>query len=170
MNKLNPYLKIILVIGFLILVYFIFMMIGGGFGKKQGNIKAMNDGNSPFLFAHRGLSEYYPENTRESIEAAKLKGFKGLEVDIRKSSDNEFVLFHDEDCSRLLGIDKNIYELSATQIRGQHVLVNGVESGSYVMTLKELLDNYKDDFIIYFDMKLKDIDDVDDLGQPDSIL
>jgi len=37
------------------------------------------------------------------------------------------------------------------------------ETESYVMTLNELLDDYKDDFIIYFDMKLKSIDDVDDL-------
>jgi glycerophosphoryl diester phosphodiesterase len=164
MNQFKPIWKIVLVLCLLSLAYFSFMMIGGGFGKKQGNIKAMNDGNAPFLFAHRGLSEYYPENTRESIEAARLKGFKGLEVDIRKTSDNEFILFHDENCSRLLGIDKNINELTATQIRGQHVLFNGLESGSYVMTLKELLDNYKDDFIIYFDMKLKDFDDVDELA------
>jgi hypothetical protein len=163
MNKLNPYLKIILVIGFLIIAYFIFMMIGGGFGKKQGNIKALNDGNSPFLFAHRGLSEYYPENTREAIEAAKLKGFKGLEVDIRKTSDHELVLFHDEDCSRLLGINDKIFNLSVAQIKEHHVLFDGIESVSYVMTLKELLDNYKDDFTIYFDMKLKDLDDVDEL-------
>jgi len=163
MNQFKPIWKIILVLCLLILAYFGFMMIGGGFGKKPVNIMAMNDASSPFLFAHRGISAYFPENTREAIEDAKLKGFKGLEVDIRKSSDNEFVLFHDEDCSRMLGIDKKIYELSASQIKERQVLVNGVESGSYVMTLKELLDNYKDDFIIYFDMKLKDIDDVDEL-------
>jgi hypothetical protein len=139
------------------------MFIGGGFGKKPVTINAVNDGNSQFLFAHRGISEYYPENTREAIEAAKLKGFKGLEVDIRKSSDNEFILFHDENGSRLLGINSNIWDLSTSQIKGRHLLFNDIESGSYVLTLKELLDNYKDDFIIYFDMKLKKIKDVDEL-------
>jgi hypothetical protein len=163
MNQFKLFRKIILITGLLILAYFIFMMIGGGFGKKQGNIEAMNIGNSPFLFAHRGLSEYFPENTREAIEAAKLKGFKGLEIDIRKTSDNEFVLFHDEDCNRLLGIDDKIYKLSTAQIKGRHVLFDSIESNSYVITLKEFLDIYKDDFIIYFDMKLKDLDDVDEL-------
>lgn len=163
MDQFKPFWKILLLLCLLILAYFSFMIIGGGFSKKPLNINAMNDGSAPFLFAHRGLSEYYPENTREAIEAAKLKGFKGLEVDIRKSSDNEFVLFHDEDCNRLLGINSRIYDLSVSQIKGLHVLFNGIESGSYVMTLKELMDNYKDDFIIYFDMKLKDIEDVDEL-------
>jgi len=163
MNHLKTFWKLILILGLLILAYFSFMFIGGGFGKKPVNIKAINDGNTQFLFAHRGLSEYYPENTKEAIEAAKLRKFTGLEIDIRKSSDNEFILFHDEDCSRLLGINSKICDLSTSQIKGRHILFNGIESGSYVMTLKELLDNYKDDFIIYFDMKLKDIDDIDEL-------
>jgi len=154
---------IALVFGFLILAYFCLMLIGGGFGKKPVNIEAMKDANSPFLFAHRGISEYYPENSRESIEAAKLKGFRGLEIDIRKTRDNEFILFHDDECSRLLGTDKKINELGIKQIKERHILFNGIESGSMVMTLEELLDDYKDDFIFYFDMKLKDLDDIDKL-------
>jgi glycerophosphoryl diester phosphodiesterase len=163
LNHYKNFRIIILIIGILVIAYFGFMLIGGGFGRKPVNIDAMNDGNSPFLFAHRGISEYYPENTREAIDAAKLKGFKGLEIDIRKSSDDEFILFHDEDCSRLLGIQGKIDELSTTQIKERHVLFDGIESDSYVLTLRELLDNYKDDFIFYFDMKLKDIDDIDEL-------
>ena len=163
MIQMKPLKWIIRILTIIVIVYFVFMMIGGGFGKKPTNINVITSSISPFLFAHRGLSDYYPENTREAIEAAKLKGFKGLEVDIRKTSDNEFVLFHDEDCSRLLGINSRIYDLSISQIKERHVLFNGIESESYVMTLKELLNNYKDDFIIYFDMKLKDIDDVDEL-------
>jgi len=163
MKYKNLLVKILFIIALLIIAYIGFMLIGGGFGKKPVNIKAMNDGNSQFLFAHRGISEYYPENTKEAIEAAKLKGFTGLEIDIRKSSDNEFILFHDDDCSRLLGIENKIYDLSTSQIKERHVLFNGIESGSYVMTVRELLDNYKDDFIIYFDMKLKDLDDIDEL-------
>lgn len=163
MKYKKPILKIILIFILLIIAYFSFMFIGGGFGKKPVNMKLINDDYSPFLFAHRGLSEYYPENTREAVEAAKLQGFTGLEIDIRKSSDNEFILFHDEDCRRLLGINSKICDLSISQIKGRHILFNGIESGSYVLTLKELLDNYKDDFIIYFDMKLKDLDDIDEL-------
>lgn len=163
MNHFKLFRSFILILGLLILAYFGLMLLGGGFGKKAADIKAMDDDNSPFLFAHRGISAYYPENSRESIEAAKLKGFKGLEIDIRKSSGNEFILFHDEDCSRLLGIDGKISDLSTGQIREHHLIFNHTASGSKVITLKEMLDEYKDDFIFYFDMKLKGFDDVDDL-------
>jgi glycerophosphoryl diester phosphodiesterase len=156
-------IKIFIIFGVLILIYLAFMMIGGGFGKKPLDIKEMNGDNSPFLFAHRGISAYYPENTRESIEAAKMQGFKGLEIDIRKSSDNEFILFHDEDCSRLLGISSKICDLSTAQIKEHRLIFNNTQSGSTVITLKEMLDEYKDDFIFYFDMKLKGFDDADDL-------
>jgi hypothetical protein len=152
-----------LILAFISIAYFGFMLIGGGFGKKPLDIKEMNDDNSPFLFAHRGISAYYPENTRESIEAAKMQGFKGLEIDIRKSSDNEFILFHDEDCSRLLGISGKICDLSTAQIKEHHLIFNNTQSASTVITLKEMLDEYKDDFIFYFDMKLKGFDDADDL-------
>jgi len=155
--------RIFFVMALLFVSYFGLMLLGGGFGKKPLNIMAMNDDNSPFLFAHRGISEYHPENSRESIEAAKLNGFKGLEIDIRKSSGNEFILFHDEDCSRLLGIDGKISDLSTAQIREHHLIFNHTATGSSVITLKEMLDEYKDDFIFYFDMKLKGFDDVDDL-------
>ena len=163
MNRRKSIRKIILILGILILAYFGFMLIGGGFGKKPLNIREINDDNSQFLFAHRGISAYYPENTREAIEAAKLQGFKGLEIDIRKSSDNEFILFHDEDGGRLLGVDSKIYDLSVAQIKEHRVLFDNVESGSYVLTLKEFLEEFKDDFVIYFDMKLKGWKDVDEL-------
>jgi len=147
----------------LLIAYFSFMMIGGGYDKNPLNIRAMNEKTSPFLFAHRGVTADFPENSREAVEQAKIKDFKGLEVDIRKSSDNEFVIFHDEDCNRLLGIDGEINDLNVVQIKEHKLLFNNAETESYVMTLNELLDDYKDDFIIYFDMKLKSIDDVDDL-------
>lgn len=155
--------NIFLFFGILIMAYFSFMFLGGGFGKKQLNIDAMKNGNAPFLFAHRGISAIYPENSREAIEAAKLRGFKGLEVDIRKSSDNEFIVFHDEDGSRMLGIDRQIDELSTAQIKEHPLLFNNIKSKSRVLSVKELLDEFKDDFIIYFDMKLKGFDDIDDM-------
>jgi len=163
MNQIKIIKRIFLVILLLILAYFSFMMIEGGFGKKPIDLKAINDDNSTIFFAHRGISAYYPENSREAIEAAKLKGFKGLEIDIRKSSDNEFILFHDEEGGRLLGFDSKICDLSTAQIKEHSLIFNNLETSSYVLTLNEFLDEYKDDFIIYFDMKLKGFDDIDEL-------
>jgi glycerophosphoryl diester phosphodiesterase len=154
---------IILIIFLLIIAYFGFVFAGGGFGKKPLILNKITNQNSLFLFAHRGIAAEFPENSRGAIEQAKIKGFKGLEVDIRKSSDNEFILFHDADCSRLLGIDSMINSLSTSQLKEHPLLFNNKQSGSYVITLKEMLDEYRDDFFIYFDMKLKSFNDIDEL-------
>jgi glycerophosphoryl diester phosphodiesterase len=147
----------------LIIAYFSFVFAGGGFGKKPPDFMIVNNNNSPFLFAHRGITAEFPENSREAIQQAKISGFNGLEIDIRKSSDNEFILFHDENGSRLLGTQGNIDEMSTASIKEHPLLFNNIPSGSSVITLKEMLDEYKDDFIFYFDMKLKSIKDVDEL-------
>ena len=163
MNQRKLIFLIFLIPTGMAVAYFGFILFGGGYGKKPVNIQGLNSGNSLFLFAHRGISAEFPENSKGAIEQAKIMGFKGLEIDIRKTSDNEFVLFHDEDCDRLLGISEKIYNLSTSQVKERHLQLNDTNTSHYVLTLKEMLDEYKDDFIIYFDLKLKGFDDADDL-------
>ena len=147
----------------IILVYVSLVYFQGGFGKKDPVILPVKNQDSVLLFAHRGVTEKFPENSREAIEQAKKLKFKGLEVDIRKSADNQFILFHDENAGRLLGIDTNIYNLTTRQIKGYKLLIDKDTSKSMVMTLPEMLDEYRGDFIIYLDMKLKGIAEVDEL-------
>ncbi|KOH46334.1 glycerophosphodiester phosphodiesterase family protein [Sunxiuqinia dokdonensis] len=45
--------------------------------------------------AHRGYSEFYPENTLLAIEEAFKRGIKYCEVDVAVSSDGVYVLHHD---------------------------------------------------------------------------
>lgn len=45
--------------------------------------------------AHRGYSEFYPENTLIAIEEAFRRGVKYCEVDVAVSSDGVYVLHHD---------------------------------------------------------------------------
>ncbi len=45
--------------------------------------------------AHRGYSEFYPENTLIAIEEAFKRGIKYCEIDVAISSDNVYVLHHD---------------------------------------------------------------------------
>ena len=51
----------------------------------------------PKFIAHKGYSSKYYENTEESFRAAAKLGFYGIETDIRKTSDNKFVCWHDAD-------------------------------------------------------------------------
>ena len=45
--------------------------------------------------AHRGLSEHYPDNSKEAFIEAINKGFDMLEVDIQLCKKNNIVIFHD---------------------------------------------------------------------------
>lgn len=52
------------------------------------------------VFAHRGLSGYYPENTILSFEKAIKEKPYGIELDVHKTKDNQLVVIHDEDVER----------------------------------------------------------------------
>ncbi|MCR6098223.1 glycerophosphodiester phosphodiesterase [Salipaludibacillus agaradhaerens] len=52
------------------------------------------------IFAHRGASGTYPENTMDAYKAAAEAGADGLEVDVQLSKDGVPVLIHDETVNR----------------------------------------------------------------------
>lgn len=47
-------------------------------------------------YAHRGASEYAPDNTFCSFYLGLLMGANGIETDVRKTKDGVLVLFHDD--------------------------------------------------------------------------
>jgi len=163
-SMLKSILKAFLIIIILIiLAYCALVYILGGYGPKDPVALPLKSQDSLLLFAHRGVTEKFPENSREAIEQARKLKFKGLEVDIRKSADNQFILFHDENAQRLIGVDTGIYYLTTAQIKTYNLLFEGDTSKSAVLTLPEMLDENRNDFIIYLDMKLKGIHAVDEL-------
>ena len=48
------------------------------------------------IWAHRGASGYYPENTLPSFQGAVDMKADGIELDIQLSKDGEIVVCHDE--------------------------------------------------------------------------
>lgn len=52
------------------------------------------------LFAHRGYSGKYPENTMLAFEQARLAGVRAVELDVHFSKDGEMVIIHDETIDR----------------------------------------------------------------------
>lgn len=54
------------------------------------------------IWAHRGMSMRYPENTLLAFEkAAQVPGICGIELDVQLSKDGEIVVFHDETIDRV---------------------------------------------------------------------
>ena len=55
------------------------------------------------LCAHRGASEYWPENTLSSFYAGIDMGADGVETDIQRTKDGVLVIFHDPTMERTTG-------------------------------------------------------------------
>ena len=52
------------------------------------------------IFAHRGFSGKYPENTMLAFKKAVEIGCDGIELDVHLTKDNVLVIIHDEDIKR----------------------------------------------------------------------
>ena len=64
---------------------------------KINNIKQFNP---PWIIAHRGYSQKYPENTLAAFEAAAATGVPMIELDVRFSRDRRPVVIHDTTLER----------------------------------------------------------------------
>lgn len=52
------------------------------------------------IFAHRGFSGYYPENTMLAFKKSIEIGVDGIELDVQLTKDNTVVIIHDETIDR----------------------------------------------------------------------
>ena len=67
-------------------------------------------------FAHRGGDRVAPENTMAAFADAVAQGYRYLETDVHASLDGEVYAFHDNDLSRMVGMDVAINQLPAAEI------------------------------------------------------
>ena len=67
--------------------------------------------------AHRGASDYEPENTLRAFECAIEMGATMLELDVRLSGDDQLVIIHDEDLSRLASDPRPVRGLTWSRSR-----------------------------------------------------
>ena len=52
------------------------------------------------VYAHRGYSGRYPENTMLAFKEAEKTGCYGIELDVQLTKDGEVVIIHDERVDR----------------------------------------------------------------------
>lgn len=72
------------------------------------------------IIAHRGASYLAPENTMASVMLGWEKG-TDVEVDVYLSNDRQIVVIHDKSTKRTAGIDVNVAETSAQELRRLNV-------------------------------------------------
>ena len=106
-------------------------------------------------YAHRGASEYAPENTLSSFYLGLLQGANGIETDVQRTKDGALILFHDETVDRVSNgtgriCDYTLEELKALEIYGS------CTTGFYdrIVTFREFLEKFST-YDIKFAIELK---------------
>lgn len=102
------------------------------------------------VFAHRGASGDYPENTMLAFSKALSIGVDGIELDVHKSKDGHLVVIHDEDVQRTFkgkGLikDYTLEEIKSFMCRKFEFIEN---ENCKVPTLREVFDLIKNKNII----------------------
>ena len=69
-------------------------------GSKKMNTIKLKKGNTKII-AHRGASGLEPENTMASFIAAGNRSYFGIETDVHRTFDGEFVVIHDDTTERV---------------------------------------------------------------------
>lgn len=114
----------------------------------------------PLIFGHRGAEGLAPPNTEAAIRKALAVGVDGVELDVRRTSDGELMLFHDP----VLDWDSTghgwIQNTPWAEIRGAHI------DGEPLITLDRALEVFETvaepDVELYLEVK--------DTGYTDAIL
>ena len=96
------------------------------------------------IYAHRGASQAFPENTLPAFEEAIRLGVAGVELDILASADGVLVVTHDESLSRTFGVDVNVRETTYDEIH---------EHAPNLSTFEAVLDLIADK--LHIDIELK---------------
>ncbi len=91
------------------------------------------------IWAHRGCSQMYPENTLLAFEkAASLKNLTGIELDIQLTKDGEIVVIHDERVDRTTEGTGYVRDFTLSQLRKLHIYADNHPT-QQVPTMEEVL-------------------------------
>lgn len=91
--------------------------------------------NRTKIYAHRGASVEYPENTLAAFHRALELGVYGIELDVHLSADGVPVVIHDDTVDRTTKGSGAVKDLTATELRKLDA-----GNGAVVPTLSEVLD------------------------------
>lgn len=92
------------------------------------------------IWAHRGCSQRYPENTLTAFaKAMNIPGLCGIELDIQLTKDGELVVIHDERVDRTTDGVGFVRDFTLEQLRTCHIHT-GRERAEYIPTMREVLE------------------------------
>ncbi len=113
---------------------------------SKASLASKCDMNAVGIWAHRGCSYKYPENTILAFEeAARISGIKGIEFDVQRCKSGELVVIHDEMVDRTTDgkgrvCDKTLEELKKLNITPSGQSDPYLEASVSIPTFQELLE------------------------------
>jgi glycerophosphoryl diester phosphodiesterase len=106
---------------------------------------------------HRGARAYAPENTISSFKKALEMGADGVELDVRKTKDDQLIVIHDADIKRTTNKEGLVSELTLKEIKS---VITGKDEK--IPSLEDALD--------FLDMKTKILIELKETGIEGQVL
>ena len=92
------------------------------------------------IWAHRGCSQRYPENTITAFKkACEIKGLTGVELDVQLTKDGTLVVIHDESVDRTTDGRGWVRDYNLSDLR-KLTIAKGTEYEERIPTMNEVLD------------------------------
>jgi glycerophosphoryl diester phosphodiesterase len=73
---------------------------------------------APLVLGHRGYRARYPENTLLAFREAMAAGADGVECDVQKTADGQYVVIHDQSVDRVTGVHGDVARMSLAELQG----------------------------------------------------
>ncbi|MCR5671199.1 MAG: hypothetical protein K6G10_09350 [Butyrivibrio sp.] len=92
------------------------------------------------IWAHRGCSQLYPENTLTSFEKAmNIPGLAGIELDVQLTKDDELVVIHDERVDRTTEGFGYVKDYTLKELKALNIYNSG-NATEHIPTMREVFE------------------------------
>lgn len=109
------------------------------------------------VYAHRGASEYCPENTMISFYTGVFMGAQGIETDVHRTKDGVLVLFHDDTVERMMHRPGSVGDYTLEELSG--FVMEKCGRRDYIVTLDAFLSAFgRMDLTLAIELKDHDIE------------
>ncbi len=104
-------------------------------GRRGRATRWRRTGVRPKIWAHRGSSARFTENTLAAFEAARGDRAERIELDVHPCKSGEIIVFHDHDLVRLAGRPERVRDLTWDELRAIELI-----GGERIPRLEEALE------------------------------
>lgn len=150
----------------LILILTIYILLQFSCFKKERKArKVFRNGDFPLVFAHRGSSHLFPENTELAFTKSFEMGVDAFETDIRLTKDGKIVTQHNEDIDETTNGTGNVIDYTYDELKefnfgykfkdinGDSLYVDNREYGLFPMEVSALFGKFGDKVVYSIDVK-----------------